>query len=74
VVANDADVALPAVVAYEALDTDPDCATVTENCEPSPLVKVIVVSAALAVTTLLVASEDVSAYELLTEELDEPLT
>ena len=62
-------------VAYDADATDPDCATVTSNCVPSPFVKVIVVLVTLAVTMLLVANEDVTAYEEDTEfvaQLDVP--
>ena len=57
VAAYEAEVAVSAKVAYEELATDPDCATVTENCDPSPFVNVMVVLDTLAVTTLLIPND-----------------
>ncbi len=62
VVANDDDVDVSAKVAYDALATEPDWATVTENCVPSPLVKVMVVLDTLAVVMLFVASDALIAF------------
>lgn len=52
-----------AYCAYDAVATEPDWATVIENCVLSPLVNVIVVFTTLAVIILLVARDEVTAYE-----------